>query len=322
MEKIKLIIETIVGERVFKFFIIVGILSLAICNIFLINKIIFLIINKYPISILAMIIIISLFILFRYSHYKSNINVQEDLYRYNQPYKLYSNKFKGIYFLLADYNSSYSKRDKKVNTFQIINNNEDLSIVNAKGKITLFSNGTETRFAKCFEKNFEISNLKSNTELQVLTIPINLEAYSLIRFEVELNNLFLSDDSCYNNIALNSHLYIRNTARILDHIELYDHKLLSIKTNYNLKWLKQKIRLLKIYIHYRCSTNIFLGLNPTEEWIKAARKDFFTKWLYRLLFGAIFLVSLTLIICSFVQLVQLTFLFLQWFGKYFASLIQ
>lgn len=319
MEKIKLILETIVGQKAFKLFIIIGILSLAIYNIASISKVILFIINEYPFSILSMMLIISLFVLLNYSNYKSNKNIQEDSYRHNQPYKLYSNKFKGINFLLVNYNSF--KRYEKVDTFKLVNNNKDLSVVNAKGKITLFSNGSETFFSKYFEENFEISDLKFNTELQIFTIPI-LEERSLIYFEVELSNLLLSDNSCYNNIVLKSNWCFKNTAWILNHMDLYDYKFLFIKTKHNLKWLKQKIRLLKIYIHYKCSTNVFLGLNPTEESIKVARKDFFRKWLYRLLFGATFLVSLILITYSFVQLIQLTFLFLQWFGKYFASLIQ
>lgn len=320
MEKIKLIIETVVGKSAFKFFIIVGILSLAICNIASITKVILLIINEYSFSALAIALIISSFVLLKYSDYKSSKKIQEDLYRHSKPTKLYSNKINEIYFLLANYNNPYSKRDEKVDIFKMINNNEKLTVVNAKGKITLFSNGTETFLSKYFEENFEIGDLKSETELPILNIPI-LEVHSLIYFEVELSNLLLSDNSCYNNIALKSNFCYKNTAWILDHMDLYDNNFLFIKTNHNLKWLKRKVHLLKMYIYHKCSTNVFLGLNPTKESIMLARKDFFKKWLYKLLFGIIFLVSLVLIIYSFVQLVQLIFLFLQWFGKYFASLI-
>lgn len=322
MENIKLILESLIGKKAFKIFVYVAILSLTMRNLPLIKKILSLISTRYPLSLPFIIIIIGLFALFKHSNYRSNINIQENLHKHNQPLKIYSTKFKGIYFLLTNYKFYQSKDKKQENIFQIINSNENIKVVSVSGKITLFSDGTETYYTKCFEKNFDISNLDSNTQQQVISTSVDLKQHSFTRYKVELQSLIFSDNSFYSNITLNSGVCLRNTYWILNHMQLYDYKLLFVKTKYNLKWLKQIIHRLKVFIQYKCSTKVFLGLNPTKEYIKAERKDFFEKWIYRIFLGVILLLSLTLFICSLIQSIELTYLFLQWVGNFFIYLFQ
>lgn len=311
------LVKEIIGNKAFKVFIIIAMLSLAFYNISFLKRGILFALDKilaYPFSIVGITFIIGLVSLLKISNYKSNKYAKEDWDNSNKPFKIYSNTFNGIYFMLIDNYKVYEKKENYI-VFRIINNNDELTLKKVEGKITLYTNSTEAHYYKIFEKKFSVNDLNKKTEFQILTVPITADLYNWSFFEVELNRMHFDDNSQYKDIRLRSERIYKNTAWILNHIRLYEHNFLLFKTKYNLKWLKDKLRELKSFLRFQCSTKVYLGFNPSKEMIIKAKKDYRTKWLYRICFGVIFLVLTVLISYSLLQLVQLIFVILQKLGE-------
>lgn len=316
MKMIKVMVESLVGKKAFKKFLVLVILALVAYNFLSIKNTLFFIISRYPFSLFAIINIISIYVLLRYSNYKSSIKIRDELYKHNLPIETHSREFKGIYFLLTDYSRTRLENMKNKKVVEIVNGNKRDSVIKATGKITLYSDGTKVFYKKYFEQDFNVNYLEADTQLQLFYTVSDLALHEFTGFKVELQSLVFDNGSFYNNVTLKSNLCIQNTYWILDHLKLYDYRFFLVKSKYNLKWLKQITRRTIDYVRYRCSAKVFLGYNPSKEGRKAEKKDFFERWCCRICLGVIFLFLFILTALSWIQLVKLIFLFLQWVGEF------
>lgn len=314
MNNTKLLIENIFGKRNLKFFLVLGFASLCVYNSHFIISTYHFILKEYPYSIYAIVLLIFVFTLVKISHYKSNIKIKEDLNTFPKFLNITTESFMEICFMLNVDKKGSSK-------LKIINNNEDIAIDKAKGKVTLFTDGVDTYSCKVFEKTFEIENLSSLTEQNILDIPLCLWSKTEIWFEVELNGLFLSNQRCYSNSKFESKHHLLNIiTHVFSHLDLYDFKVLCFKTNYNLVWIKQYIRKLKSYIGYFTSPQIYVLGNPTEDVKKLLRWDFLRRNSIKIILLLLIARILLFSIHSFWQFFQLFFVFLQWLGSYLDNL--
>lgn len=180
--------------------------------------------------------IIAIFIGVKYLLKLSDKKSRERIEWYNKPIVLETEDKQYV-------NAKLKERDERFNgeyckTLDIlISNPSDTLIGYLKG--VLFICNDKTRIAKV---KFETYNLRKSNSERIFYDKVNDQIRNWDSFEIFIEKI-KRDDIIEENMMIKSSLILRTYYKELNLSRFYDFSILGIRTNYNLVWLKEKMKL-------------------------------------------------------------------------------
>jgi|GEM_PF-5879412 len=269
-------------------------------------------IKEYPLALFFIAICIMFNYLFKKSDKLSNEEMEE-YYTQRTEYKkdYHSKSYVGISFVASERGKTGSRE------IVLRVNNESLAPLEyINGNMNLYKRDPEYKCCKIGEIPFEYGKLKGNTRGAITKIELTDDIRFWDEFDIHIKNMKHDEKEEEVDIDLSGCRFIRNHGWIFRYYDMYDNRVLGIRTKYNLCWLKNELKKIGIFIRFHCRQQVYFFGVPSKEKMRELRKEQRRKWFIRLLVVLLGVGVSGLIIVSFLQFFKFSFFSLYEIGTY------